>query len=135
MHKLRIVAEDAGITMTADLNDSETAKKLVKTLPVESHAQIWGEEVYFEHDCLLVPRPRLLHLLRAGAIQPREPPRRSGGRCEALRARPLRGQNQAGTDRGRQEDGTPPSGEEVAQTVRGPFWNQQRRSTYPPPPV
>ena len=48
MHKLRIVAEDAGISMTATLNDSETAKKLVKALPTESHAQIWGEEVYFE---------------------------------------------------------------------------------------
>ena len=48
MHKLRIVAEDAGISMTATLNDSETARKLVKALPAESHAQIWGEEVYFE---------------------------------------------------------------------------------------
>jgi uncharacterized protein len=48
MHKLLITAEDAGIAMTATLNDSETARKLLKILPTESHAQIWGEEVYFE---------------------------------------------------------------------------------------
>jgi hypothetical protein len=48
MAKLRIVAEEANISMTATLNDSETAKKLFKLLPIESRAQTWGEEVYFE---------------------------------------------------------------------------------------
>ena len=48
MGKLRIVAEEANISMTASLNESETAKKLLKLLPFESHAQTWGDEVYFE---------------------------------------------------------------------------------------
>jgi hypothetical protein len=48
MAKLRIVAEEANVSMTATLNESETAKKLLKLLPIESNAQTWGEEVYFE---------------------------------------------------------------------------------------
>lgn len=48
MHKLQIVAEEADITMTAELNDSETAKQLMRALPLEAHAQTWGEEIYFE---------------------------------------------------------------------------------------
>ena len=48
MAKLRIVAEKASVSMTATLNESETAAKLLKLLPIESHAQTWGDEVYFE---------------------------------------------------------------------------------------
>jgi hypothetical protein len=48
MAKLRIVAEEASLSMTATINESETAKKLLKLLPIESHAQTWGDEVYFE---------------------------------------------------------------------------------------
>ena len=48
MAKLRIVAEKANISMKATLNESETAAKLLKLLPIESNAQTWGEEVYFE---------------------------------------------------------------------------------------
>lgn len=48
MSKLRIIARDASITMTAALNDSKTSKELLKLLPFESKAQTWGEEVYFE---------------------------------------------------------------------------------------
>ena len=48
MAKLRIVAKNANISMTATLNDSQTAKELLKILPAESRAQTWGEEVYFE---------------------------------------------------------------------------------------
>jgi hypothetical protein len=48
MAKVRIVVEDADIAMTADLNDSDTSKALLKALPLEGLAQVWGEEVYFE---------------------------------------------------------------------------------------
>lgn len=48
MAKVRIIAEQAGIAMTATLNETETAKKLLHILPVESPAQTWGDEVYFE---------------------------------------------------------------------------------------
>ena len=30
-----------------DLNDSETAKKIWESLPINSKANIWGEEIYF----------------------------------------------------------------------------------------
>lgn len=32
----------------AELNDSETAKKIYDALPIEADANIWGEEIYFE---------------------------------------------------------------------------------------
>jgi len=47
MAQVRIVAEKAGVTMTATLNDSATAAELLKILPTESQAQTWGDEVYF----------------------------------------------------------------------------------------
>ena len=46
MAKLRIVSDKAGVSMTATLNDCETAKKLLDALPVKATAQIWGDEVY-----------------------------------------------------------------------------------------
>jgi hypothetical protein len=48
MRKIVIKAADAGITMTATLNDSATAKKLLQALPIDGHAQVWGDEIYFE---------------------------------------------------------------------------------------
>ena len=34
-------------SLTARLEDTATARKLLAALPVESSANIWGEEVYF----------------------------------------------------------------------------------------
>ena len=45
MAQIRI--ETDAVTMTATLNDSETAKKLLDVLPVEGAASRWGKEVYF----------------------------------------------------------------------------------------
>lgn len=36
------------VSLTAELNDSPTAKEIWKTLPIESVAQRWGDEIYFE---------------------------------------------------------------------------------------
>ena len=47
MAQIRITAEKTGVSMTATLNDSETAKALLGILPTESRAQTWGDEVYF----------------------------------------------------------------------------------------
>ena len=46
MKTIRITA--AAVTMDAELNDSKTAKMLWDVLPVESSANRWGQEVYFE---------------------------------------------------------------------------------------
>ena len=48
MAKVRIIAQDAKVSMTATLKDTPTVKDLLKVLPVEAEAQTWGEEVYFE---------------------------------------------------------------------------------------
>lgn len=48
MAKIRITVEEATLAMSATLNESESAKKLLAILPCESEAQTWGDEVYFE---------------------------------------------------------------------------------------
>ena len=47
MARMRILVEQAGVEITAKLNDSATAAELWRALPVESPAQTWGAEVYF----------------------------------------------------------------------------------------
>lgn len=44
--KIEIVFQDNKIE--AILNDSVTAKKLLKILPIKSEVNLWGNEVYFE---------------------------------------------------------------------------------------
>ncbi|MCK4241575.1 MAG: hypothetical protein KAX30_08120 [Candidatus Atribacteria bacterium] len=46
--KITITVED--IKMSAELNDSETAQKIWKTLPIEGNVNIWGNEIYFSTD-------------------------------------------------------------------------------------
>ena len=43
--KIRLTSGE--VDLTATLNDSETAAKLLEILPVDSTAQRWGDEVYF----------------------------------------------------------------------------------------
>ncbi len=47
MARMRIVIKEAGVEMTAELNDSATTAAMWSVLPVESAAQTWGAEVYF----------------------------------------------------------------------------------------
>jgi hypothetical protein len=47
MARMRILIEEAGVELTAELNDSTTTAALWGILPVESPAQTWGAEVYF----------------------------------------------------------------------------------------
>ncbi len=47
MGRIRILIEEAGLDLTAALNDSTTSDLLWRALPLESPAQTWGEEVYF----------------------------------------------------------------------------------------
>ena len=44
---MRILIEEAGVELTAELNDSTTAAALWRVVPLESPAQTWGAEVYF----------------------------------------------------------------------------------------
>lgn len=43
--KITITVED--IKISAELNDSETAQKIWKTLPIEGSVNTWGDEIYF----------------------------------------------------------------------------------------
>ena len=43
--QIRINAD--GVTLTATLNQSPTATKLWAVLPIVSHVQTWGDEIYF----------------------------------------------------------------------------------------
>ena len=36
------------ITVEAELNDSETASKIIEILPIEGTANVWGDEIYFD---------------------------------------------------------------------------------------
>jgi hypothetical protein len=45
MMRIRIVVGD--LSMDAELNDSPTAKKVAKALPLTTSFSTWGEEIYF----------------------------------------------------------------------------------------
>ena len=44
----KMIITAGNITLEAEMNDSETAKRIFDILPVEGHANVWGEEIYFE---------------------------------------------------------------------------------------
>ena len=46
MGRIRIVTDK--VTMTATLNESESAKTFYQALPIEGSANRWGEEIYFD---------------------------------------------------------------------------------------
>jgi hypothetical protein len=48
MEAKRIRATFGDVVVTALLNDSSTARRLWEALPIDSRAQRWGDEVYFE---------------------------------------------------------------------------------------
>lgn len=43
--KITITVKD--VKMSAELNDSETAQKIWKALPIEGSVNTWGDEIYF----------------------------------------------------------------------------------------
>lgn len=40
--------EVSGISLEAELNQSETARRVSELLPLNGSANVWGEEIYFE---------------------------------------------------------------------------------------
>jgi len=43
----RIKIEVGAVAVTAELNDSATARAIAAALPLEAKASLWGEEIYF----------------------------------------------------------------------------------------
>ncbi|MDW8069796.1 MAG: cyclophilin-like fold protein [Anaerolineae bacterium] len=46
MRRIRITAGD--VSLLAELNESETARRIWELLPIEGRANTWGDEIYFE---------------------------------------------------------------------------------------
>lgn len=46
MRRIRITAGD--VSLLAELNESETARRIWELLPIEGQANTWGDEIYFE---------------------------------------------------------------------------------------
>lgn len=44
-----------GLNVAAELNDSQTAKKILEALPVSGKVNTWGEEIYFAIPLALPP--------------------------------------------------------------------------------
>jgi len=43
-----IVIAVENLTLSASLNESETARQIYEALPLEGTANLWGDEIYFE---------------------------------------------------------------------------------------
>jgi hypothetical protein len=43
----RITIEVGDLSVDAELNESETAGKILNLLPLEGRANVWGDEIYF----------------------------------------------------------------------------------------
>ena len=44
----KIIIEIENLTVPAELKDTPTAQKILKLLPIEGRANVWGEEIYFD---------------------------------------------------------------------------------------
>ncbi|QAT16319.1 hypothetical protein BU251_00470 [Candidatus Velamenicoccus archaeovorus] len=52
---MRIKITIAEVTVFAELNESKTSRLIISRLPLESKAELWGQEVY----CYITPRAGL----------------------------------------------------------------------------
>ncbi|MFW5886396.1 MAG: cyclophilin-like fold protein [Bacteroidota bacterium] len=43
----KILITSANFSFDAELNDNQTAKEILETLPIESYINKWGNEIYF----------------------------------------------------------------------------------------
>jgi len=43
----KIEIDAAGVSMTAELDDSKTSQSIIDALPIEGSVNRWGEEIYF----------------------------------------------------------------------------------------
>lgn len=57
-----------GGEVTANLQDTPTAKQLLTVLPCEAKANTWGDEVYFEVPLKAVLEPDALQVVQPGTV-------------------------------------------------------------------
>jgi len=56
------------LTVTAELNASPTARKILDSLPLESTANVWGEEIYFDIPVNIDPAPDAVTEVEVGTL-------------------------------------------------------------------
>jgi hypothetical protein len=56
------------LTVTAELNASPTARKILDSLPLESTANVWGEEIYFDIPVHVDPAPDAVTEVEVGTL-------------------------------------------------------------------
>ena len=44
----KIIIEIESLAVPAELKDTPTAQKILKLLPIEGRANVWGQEIYFD---------------------------------------------------------------------------------------
>jgi hypothetical protein len=52
-----ITISTEGISLSAELNDSPTARRIWEALPIEGRASTWGDEIYFEIPVVVKQEP------------------------------------------------------------------------------
>lgn len=53
----KVIIETADLRLSAELNDTDTARAIFAMLPVSGTANVWGEEIYFSIPLRLDPSP------------------------------------------------------------------------------
>jgi hypothetical protein len=53
----KVIIETADLRLSAELNDTDTARAIYAILPVSGTANVWGEEIYFGIPLRLDPSP------------------------------------------------------------------------------
>jgi len=66
MQKIKI--SSGNVLLTASLLDTPTAKSIYEKLPIESRAQTWGDEVYFEVPINVEREPSAKDVIEPGEI-------------------------------------------------------------------
>ena len=64
----QIQISTGNLTLTATLNDLETAKQLWESLPITGRVQIWGDEIYFSIPVNVEEELDSQETVRAGAV-------------------------------------------------------------------
>ncbi len=66
MSTIRIIIGE--LTVTAELDDSPTAREILDRLPLESTANVWGEEIYFDIPVHIDPAPDAVTEVDVGTL-------------------------------------------------------------------
>ena len=68
MSDRQIQISTGNLTLTATLNDLETANQLWESLPITGRVQIWGDEIYFSIPVNVEEELDSQETVRAGAV-------------------------------------------------------------------